>query len=86
MNPINLQVTYIDETTAECSATAADLIAFESHFDISVARLQSEIRLTHMFFLAWHALKRTNQTTEEFEKWVESVSMVAEAEAKKSKG
>lgn len=83
MNPINLQVTYIDETTAECSAIAADLIAFESHFDLSVARLQSDTRLTHMFYLAWHALKRTGKTTDEFDKWVESVSMVAGGEAKK---
>jgi hypothetical protein len=83
MNPINLQVTYIDETTAECSAIAADLIAFESHFDLSVARLQSDIRLTHMFYLAWHALKRTGKTGDDFDKWVESVSMVTEGEAKK---
>jgi hypothetical protein len=83
MNPINLQVTFIDETTVECSAIAADLIAFEARFDLSVARLEKEVRLTHMFFLAWHALKRTGQTTDEFEKWVESVSMVAEASTKK---
>jgi hypothetical protein len=83
MNPINLQVTYIDETTAECSAIAADLIAFEARFDLSVARLGKEVRLTHMFFLAWHALKRTGKTTDEFEKWVESVAMVSEGEPKK---
>lgn len=83
MNPINLQVTYIDETSVECSAIAADLIAFEARFDLSVARLGDEVRLTHMFFLAWHALKRTGQTTDDFDKWVESVSMVAEAPTKK---
>ena len=83
MNPINLRVTYIDETTVECSAIAADLIAFEARFDLSVARLGDEVRLTHMFFLAWHALKRTGQTTDDFEKWVESVSMVSEAPTKK---
>ena len=83
MNPINLQVTFIDETSVECSAIAADLIAFEARFDLSVARLEKEVRLTHMFFLAWHALKRTGQTTDEFDKWVESVSMVAEAPTKK---
>lgn len=83
MNPINLRVTHIDETTVECSAIAADLIAFEARFDLSVARLEKEVRLTHMFFLAWHALKRTGQATEEFDKWVESVSMVSEASAKK---
>lgn len=83
MNPINLRVTYIDETSVECSAIAADLIAFEARFDLSVARLEKEVRLTHMFFLAWHSLKRTGQTTDEFEKWVESVSMVSEASTKK---
>jgi hypothetical protein len=83
MNPINLQVTYIDETTAECSAIASDLIAFEARFDLSVARLEKEIRLTHMFFLAWHALKRTGKTGEDFEKWVESVSIVTEGKQKK---
>jgi hypothetical protein len=83
MNPINLRVTYIDETSVECSAIAADLIAFEARFDLSVARLEKEVRLTHMFFLAWHALKRTGQTADEFEKWAESVSMVSEASTKK---
>ena len=83
MNPINLQVTYIDGTSAECSAMAADLVAFEARFDLSVARLEKEVRLTHMFFLAWHALKRTGQTADDFDKWVESVSMVSEGEPKK---
>jgi hypothetical protein len=41
------------------------------------------VRLTHMFFLAWHALKRTGQAADDFEKWVESVSMVSEAPTKK---
>jgi len=83
MNPINLRVEFIDGSTAEVTAIAADLIAFEAHFDLSVARLEKEIRLTHLFFLAWRVLKRTSQTTEEFEKWTESVSLVTEASAKK---
>lgn len=83
MNPINLRAEFIDGTSEECVAIAADLIAFESHFDLSVARLEKEIRLTHLFFLAWHVLKRTGRTTDTFEKWVESVSVVTEASAKK---
>jgi hypothetical protein len=82
MNPINLQVQFIDGTSEDVTALASDLIAFESHFDISVARLEQEIRLTHLFFLAWHAMKRTKKTTEEFDKWVESVSIVVEASGK----
>lgn len=83
MNPINLQVKFIDGTTEDCTALASDLIAFEAHFDLSVARLQNEVRLTHMFYLAWHALKRTGKTTDEFEKWIELVSIVSEGSAKK---
>jgi len=82
MNPINLQVEFIDGTTEEVTAIAADLIAFEAHFDLSVARLQNEIRLTHLFFLAWNVSKRTGKTKDEFMKWVESVSIVSEASGK----
>ena len=64
-------------------AIAADLIAFESHFDLSVARLESELRLTHLFFIAWHVLKRTKRTEETFDAWVEKVSIVTQGEAKK---
>jgi hypothetical protein len=83
MNPINLRVEFLDGSTAECVAIAADLIAFESHFDLSVARLEKEIRLTHLFFIAWSVQKRTGLTTDTFEKWTESVAMVAEASTKK---
>ena len=83
MQPINLRIEFTDGSQAEVSAIAADLIAFETRFDLSVARLEKEIRLTHLFFLAWSAYKRTGQTTEEFEKWTESVIMVAEADPKK---
>ena len=83
MNPINLRIDFIDGSSAEVTAIAADLIAFESKFDLSVARLQNEIRLTHLFFLAYNVQKRTGVTKDEFEKWVESVSMVSEASQKK---
>jgi hypothetical protein len=83
MNPINLRVTFIDGTDNTVVAVAADLIAFETKFDLSIVKLESEIRLTHMFFLAWHVLKRTSQTEEDFEKWAESVSAVTEASQKK---
>jgi hypothetical protein len=82
MNPINLQVQFIDGTTEDVTALASDLIAFESHFDLSVARLEQEIRLTHLFFLAWHAMKRTKKTNDEFDKWVESVSIVVDSSGK----
>jgi hypothetical protein len=51
---------------------------------MSVARLEKDVRLTHLFFLAWHALKRQDKTKEDFEKWTEIVSLVTgEATTKK---
>ena len=83
MQPINLRIQFIDGTEKQVSAIAADLIAFETRFDISVARLEKEIRLTHLFFLAYSASKRTGDTDLEFEKWTETVAAVAEADSKK---
>jgi hypothetical protein len=83
MNPFDLRVIFTDGSEKVVTAIAADLVAFESKFDLSVARLQSEVRLTHLFFIAWHVLKRTGETKDEFDKWIESVNIVTEAEAKK---
>jgi hypothetical protein len=83
MNPINLRVNFIDGTSEEVTALAVDLIAFESHFDMSVASMGKEVRLTHLFFLAYNVLRRTGKTGDDsFEKWAESVSMVMEASGK----
>lgn len=83
MNPINLQISFIDGSTAEVSTTAADYIKFETHFDKSIAAIGSDARLTYMFFLAWAAQKRVKGTDLAFEEWSETVAMVGESEPKK---
>jgi hypothetical protein len=80
---INLQITYNDKTKKSVTATAADLVAFENHFDLSVARLEQNIRLTYVLFLAWSVEKRTKASALDFEAWVESVEEVELADAKK---
>jgi hypothetical protein len=82
MEPLNLQIQFIDGTTQDVSTTAADYIKFETHFDKSIAALGNDTRLTYMFFLAWSAAKRTNKTELEFEPWSETVSMVGESDPK----
>lgn len=78
----NLLVTMLDGTSTEVTGVAADLVAFESHFDLSVARLNAEVKITHLLYLAWHVQKRTGQTKETFEKWVELVDKVEAASPK----
>ena len=80
---INLQIGYTDNTTKEIAAKASDIVAFEERFDISMANLQNEVRLTHLLFLAWHSEKRTGETKENFEKWVDSVESIEAVEPKK---
>jgi hypothetical protein len=80
---INLQVTYADGTTKQVEAGAPDIVAFETKFDLSIARLEKDFRLTHLFFLAWSVEKRTGGTKEDFETWLETVTLVEAAEQKK---
>lgn len=78
----NLLVTFLDGTSSEVSGIAADLVAFESQFDISVSRLNADMKITHLLWLGWHVLKRTGETKHTFDKWVESVEGVEAASPK----
>ena len=80
---INLRITYADGTSKDLTAVAVDLVAFETKFDLSVARLEQNIKLTHLFFLAYNIEKRTNATSDDFDKWLESVASIEAVDAKK---
>ena len=83
MNPFALTVSFADGTEKTVTAVAADLIAFEQHFDKSVAILQSDYRLTYLFYICWHVLKRTGETKQEFDDWIGTVQGIEAAEEKK---
>jgi len=80
---INLIIKYADGSEKPVEAVAPDLVAFESKFDLSIARLEKEVKLTHLLYIGWHVEKRTGATKDEFEKWVETVAMVTAEEPKK---
>ena len=82
MNPITINLTFADGTTATAVASAPDFVAFETRFDKSVQTFANDVRLTYMFFLAWHALKRTKVTDLEFEAWLETVADIQVADPK----
>jgi len=83
MNPISITVKFLDDTEKTVTCIAADFVAFETKFDLSVARLDKEIRMTHLFFLAWHGLKRAGQAGDDFDKWIETVNGVTMEQPKK---
>lgn len=77
----NLLVKFNDGTEKEITASAADLVAFEDKFNISIARLASEQRLGHLLFLAWHSEKRTKATDLGYDAWLDTVDTVGEAKS-----
>jgi hypothetical protein len=73
---INLQITYNNGEIREIVANAADMVAFEDKYSLSVQALSTDPRMSYMFFLAWHSEKRTGGTTETFETWLDTIEMV----------
>jgi hypothetical protein len=76
---INLQVVFEGGVTKEVVCNAADLVAFEDKFDVSIATISAETRLSHLLFLTWHSEKRTGGTKDTFDKWLESVESVGDS-------
>ena len=78
-----LDIHYIgNDIPKTVNGIAADIVAFESKFDMSMSKLQKDVKLTHLMFLAYAVEKRTGATTDEFEKWLESVEIVTAASPK----
>ena len=73
---INLQITFNNGEARDIVANAADMVAFEDKYSLSVQALSTDPRMSYMFFLAWHSEKRTGGTKETFEKWLETIEMV----------
>lgn len=73
---INLRVSYADGSAVDTAATTADLVAFEEVFSRSVARLEVELRLTDICWLAWQSLTRQGKTAADFKAWLETIDGV----------
>lgn len=73
---INLTVELNDGSNLEVVCSAADLVKFEEKYDISISRMDKEMKLTHLLFLAHASLTRQKQTALTFDKWVETVSTI----------
>lgn len=73
---LELKVTYNDGSAVSTDATTADLVAFEERFNRSVARLESELKLTDICWLAWRSMTRQKKTAADFGDWLESIDGV----------
>jgi hypothetical protein len=77
---INLRVEFLSGESKEVVCSASDLVKFEQTYDISVSRLEKDMKLTHLLFLAYSSLSRQKLTKETFEEWVDSVASIGASE------
>lgn len=70
---MNLAIEMQDGTTQEVTASAADIVKFEDKFNMSISKLESEMKITHLFFLAYTALKRQGKTDLDFDGWLDTI-------------
>lgn len=83
---MQLEVEFLDGTQKDIKVIMADMVKFESEYSISIAKLGQEMKVTHLLWLAWVALKREKQVTAEFDSWVETVASIGAVDPKASKG
>jgi hypothetical protein len=76
---INLQVEFNNKLgePKQVTCLASDMVRFESQFNLSIANLEKELKITHLLFLAWASETRTKSTTKTFDEWVDEVETIS---------
>ena len=72
---ITLQITFLDGSVRDVLVSAADMVAFEDKYNLSIARLE-EARIGWLLFLAWHSEQRRKQTDKNYDEWIELVETI----------
>lgn len=82
---LNLQVAYSDkpDEPKDITCNPSDMVKLEERFDISIASLENNIKITHLLYLAWASESRTKATAAPFEEWVDTVDSVSPNDQKK---
>ena len=76
---LTLRIEFADGTHKDVLVSAADMVAFEDKFNVSIAKLDDP-RIGWLLFLAWHSEKRKKQTEKEYEEWLELVDSIGTTE------
>jgi hypothetical protein len=72
---ITLRIEFTDGTTRDILVSAADMVAFEDKFNVSISKLE-EPRMSWLLFLAWHSESRRKTTDKTYEQWLDLVETV----------
>ena len=80
---ITLRIEFTDGTHKDILVSAADMVAFEDKFNVSIAKLDDP-RIGWLLFLAWHSEKRRKATDKSYEDWLDLVETVGATEDPKA--
>jgi hypothetical protein len=64
----------------EVICSASDLVKFENHYEISVSKIENDVKISHLLFLVHASETRTKATTLDFDTWLETVDSVGASE------
>lgn len=70
----------LDGAEVQVKPGPADHVAFEAKFEIPVSDIQ---QVTHIYWISWTALRRTKQTSLEFDAWLEAIESVEVVDVEK---
>jgi hypothetical protein len=76
----SLRTEFVDGSIEDIVCSAVDLVAFEEKYQRSVARLEQEMRLTDLLFIAWHSFNRQKKTLKGFEDWLNDVESITSSD------
>lgn len=78
---LNLQVTFKDGKSKEIIADFADIVPFETKFNVAFSKIGEDQRVTYLMWLAWHSEFRHKATTLDFDKWLETIDGFGDGES-----
>ena len=82
---MQLEVEFEDGKKETVQVNMADMVKFESHFNLSIAKLGQEMKISHLLWLAWSSLSRQG-LKDDFDTWVDKVGGIGAVDPKASKG
>ena len=79
---MQLEVEFLDGTQKDVKVIMSDMVKFESQYNLSIAKLGQDMKVTHLLWLAWASLTREKQITADFDTWVETVAAIGAVDPK----
>lgn len=82
---LNLQIAFADkpDESKDVVCNPSDMVKLEEKYNISIASLENNIKITHLLFLAWASEFRTKATTLQFEEWIDTIESVTPSSEQK---